>query len=126
MWKDSDPDQVRELWAADLAPYDPADIKAALAAMGHAHPDFPPTLYEFRNLCREAMRARTQTVPKLPSIRYRSVAPEVLAAIHELTRDPVKRKRDPRDWARRILQREAAGERMPVYALTCAREALGL
>jgi hypothetical protein len=126
MWVGTKQDELTAAWAAELGPFEAADIKLALEALRHSNPEFPPSLFEFRNLCKEAMRSRIQTVPKLPSIRYRSVAPEVLAAIHELTKDPINRKRDPKDWARKILQREAAGERLPIYALTSAREVLGV
>jgi len=53
-------------------------------------------------------------------------SPEVIAAIHELTADPVNRKRDPLDWARRIIQRDANGYHVNLFALQSAREALKL
>jgi hypothetical protein len=52
--------------------------------------------------------------------------PEVLAMMHELTADPLNRKRDPKDWARKLIQRDAAGEPISHYALKSAREVLGL
>ena len=126
MWVGTDAEELVSVWADTLASYELTDMKLALDSLRYSNPEWPPTAFEFANLCKEAMRGRVQTVPKLPSIRYREVAPEVLAAIHELTKDPINRKRDPKDWARKILQREAAGERMPVYALSSAREVLGL
>lgn len=127
MWKDSNPDEVQALWAADLSAFDAADIKSALATMGHAYPNYPPTLYEFRALCRDAMRARVQTTHRVEYVRYGGPSPEVMAEIHKLTRTMKgETERDPHDWARRILQREANGERMPIYALTSAREVLGV
>ena len=126
MWKDADPQEVQALWAAELSAFDAVDIRTALAAMGHAYPEYPPTLYEFRNLCRDAARSRSQLTARVEHTRYGGPSPVVLAAIHELTKDPLTRKRDPRDWARKILKREQEGERVTMYALQCAREALGL
>lgn len=126
MWKDADPLEVQSLWAAELSAYEATDIKSALAAMGHAYQDYPPTLYQFRQLCRDACRARSQSARKVEYVRYGGPSPEVLAAIHELTSDPAKRKRDPKDWARRVLQREADGEKLPLIAVRYAREALGI
>ena len=125
MWGDANMDEVLAVWGEGLARYEAVDIKRALEAMVLAYADYPPTLPQFTALCRDARNARCQQEPKL-TVRYSPVSPEVLAAIHELTKDPVNRKRDPKDWARRILQREANGEKLPIYALTSARAALGL
>ena len=45
-------------------------------------------------------------------------------AIEQLAANALKRVRDPRDWARRILYRHELGERMPEISLRYAREAL--
>ncbi|MDE2022402.1 MAG: hypothetical protein KGI71_05840 [Patescibacteria group bacterium] len=126
MWVGTDADALVSVWAEELAAYELVDMKHALDALRYSNPEWPPTAFEFANLCKEAMRGRVQSMPQITSVRYGGPSPEVLAAIHELTRDPLKRQRDPKDWARRILQRETAGERQPIYAVTSAREALGL
>ena len=126
MWREADPREVQSVWGESLGRYEAVDIKRALETMVLAYADYPPTLPQFTSMCRDARNARTQQAAKLTHVRYNPVAPEVLAAIHELTRDPVNRKRDPKDWARRILARESAGEKLPIIALTSAREALGL
>src|SRR5574337_1531708 len=129
MWRDADPTQVRELWADELGPYAAEDIRVALAAMGHAYPDFPPTLYQFRALCRDAAQARGQSAAKITHVRFGAPDPRVIAEIHRLAeamRDP-NRKRDKRDWARAILREEAEGVyRGGAYSVQCAREALGI
>ena len=124
MWKDANPDEVRALWAEELGRFDPSDIRSALEALRYAHLDYPPTLYEFGSLCRNAMAGRTQAVAKVTYVRYGQVAPEVLAIVHELVKS--QRKRDPRDWARKILKREMDGEKVNLYALQSAKEALGI
>lgn len=118
--------ELVDVWRDELGSFDPSDIRAALDALRFAYVDYPPTLYQFAALCRDAMRARSQSVAKVTHIRYGQPSPEILAAIHELTKDPLRRKTGPRDWARKILQREANGERLPIYALTSSREVLGI
>lgn len=129
MWKDADPTEVRELWAAELAPYAAEDFRSALAAMGSVYPDFPPTLYQFRALCRDAATLRGGMAAKVTHVRYGAPDHQVLAEIHRLAesmRDP-NRKRDKRDWARTILREEAEGVyRGGAYGVQCAREALGI
>src|SRR5574337_582914 len=129
MWKDADPTEVRELWAAELASYAAEDFRSALAAMGSVYPDFPPTIYQFRALCRDAATLRGGLAAKVTHIRFGAPDPQVLAEIHRLAesmRDP-NRKRDKRDWARTILREEAEGVyRGGAYGVQCAREALGI
>jgi hypothetical protein len=113
-----------ETWRDELGRYDGLDIKAAIDACRLAYPDYPPTLYQFSALCRDAMRRRTQTVPKIEHRRTDNIDPEVLGHIHTLL--DKNRKRDPKDWARRILKRVDEGERVPLIAINGAKEALGL
>lgn len=65
MWKDADPNEVRSVWADALASYEAVDVRKALEAMVGAYTDFPPTLPQFKALCRDARSARTQAAPKL-------------------------------------------------------------
>jgi hypothetical protein len=125
-WKDADPDEVRAVWGDGLARYEAPDIKRALETMMIAYPDFPPTLPRFAAMCRDARSARGQEATKVTYVRYGQPSPEVMAAIHELTADPVNRKRDPKDWARRLVKRDADGETVNLYALASAKEALGV
>lgn len=69
MWKDADPVEVKALWGEELARFDPSDILAAIELLRYAHLDYPPTLYEFGNLCRDAQRKRTQFVAALTGPR---------------------------------------------------------
>jgi hypothetical protein len=126
MWADADPIEVRAVWGEELVPFDGVDIRAAIEACRTAYPDYPPTLFQFSALCRDASRRRTASVPKLEGPRRGSsgIAPEVLAQIHTLL--DKGRQRDPKDWARRVLKRADAGEPMPLIAITSAKEALGI
>jgi hypothetical protein len=126
MWKEADPNEVQRVWADSLGSYGAEDIKRALETMVIAYTDYPPTLPQFVGMCRDARNARGQATVKVSYIRAGAPSPEVLAVIHELTRDPIGRKRDPKDWARKIIKRDADGEKVNLYALTSAREALGM
>jgi len=127
MWKDADPDEVRSVWADSLARFEAVDIKRALETMMMvaAYAEYPPTLPQFAAMCRDAKSVRSQGMPKVVH-RYGRPGPDVMAMIHELTADPVNRKRDPKDWARKLIKRDADGEMVNLYALNSAREALGL
>lgn len=126
MWAGTPADELCAAWAIELGRFDGEDIRRALEAMRFAYKQFPPTLYEFADLCRDASRMRAQTVRRIDPPPSGIANAEVLAAVHRLTRNMLDRKRDPRDWARRILTREQAGERMTIYAVRCAKEALGI
>jgi len=65
MWGQADPADLRQAWAEELGGYSGEDIGSALADLRAAHPDYPPTLYQFANLCRDARARRTQTVVKI-------------------------------------------------------------
>lgn len=125
MWADADLNEVRAVWGDGLGHYDAVDIKRSLETMIVAYPDYPPTLPQFVAMCRDSMRARKQVVPAV-TVRYGGPSAEVLAAVHELAKEPAKRKVGPRDWARRLLKRELDGEPVHAYALQCAKEALNL
>lgn len=89
MWKDADPIEVRALWAEELARYDAQDIKAALEALRFAHTDYPPTLYEFSSLCRDAATRRKQTVVSLPNKVRNQIPAEVKAKLDSFLRKRV-------------------------------------
>lgn len=128
MWKNADPTEVQQTWGDELSGYEAEDIRMALEAMRFAFQEWPPTLYQFADLCKDARLRRVQTTRVLGYERKKQeIDARVLAEINRLTRNwREQRKGDCRDWARRILQREQQGEKMPVIAISSAREALGL
>jgi len=113
-------------WASVLGRYEGEDLRRALETMLLAYADFPPTLPQFSAMCRDARSARGQAANKVTNVRYGQVAPEVLAVIHELTADPMNRRRDAKDWARKLVKDDADGKTVNLYALQSAREALKL
>lgn len=114
-WKDLDIEAVKSDWAHELDGMErwPGSIKFALENL----PEKPPTVLEFRSICRRAPAA------PLPQIEAPRADPaRVKAALAGL--GPAPEKIDGRDWARRILARVEAGEVVSAYAKWCAQEAL--
>lgn len=123
MWGAAEPTDLERAWAEGLWEFEAVDLRDALAVVGQNYPDYPPTLPQFIGLCRDARRRRAQqtvrlSAPRDPADHY--LAERAVAAVGRLKRD------DPKAWARRILERDGNGEPVPMYAVTCAREALGL
>lgn len=126
MFGEADADDLVSTWAEGLGRFDAIDIKRGLETMLIAYADYPPTLPQFLGLCRDARAARTQETSKLTVVRYGKVAPGVLAEIHKVANLHADRKRDPKDWARKLIAKEIEGEPVHAYALQCAKEALGI
>ena len=126
MFARADEADLLSTWAAELAAFSGYDIRLALDAMRFAYVEFPPTLFQFAALCRDAMRRRAQSTRAVTRVYGADdVDPEVVAHVHQLVQNFGKPK-NTRDWARRILQREAEGERLPAISGIYAREALGM
>lgn len=69
MFDRADPDIVASTWATALGAFEPDDIRHALDAMARSFQDFPPTLFQFRQLCADSRARRVQTVAKLTGPR---------------------------------------------------------
>lgn len=119
-WVGLEIDVVKDDWAHELAGLQQSP-KAIAYALQNLPPDKPPTVLEFRLICR---RMPPEAFVGLPMVK---LDPERLAE-HMAT----ARRRMPRhapgnkDWAHRIIAREAAGDRIRPYTLSCAQEALGI
>lgn len=97
-------------WGTQLGPY--ANHPEALAYALENLPDFPPSLIEFRNLCRRAPDKKT------PLLEAPKVTPaEMLAAVATIAKPEPKE--DPKQWARDLQQRDKNGA-----ALTQAQRAM--
>ena len=120
-WEGLDLNDVKTDWGHELDGFEnhPESIAYALANL----PPKAPTVMEFRAACR---RAPAVAVPLLASP---VASPERVAA--ELAKlGHIRRHRgaeiDRKDWARAIMVRDAAGERLRPIQVQFAREALGL
>lgn len=78
MWKNADPTEVQSVWRDELSQFQPSDIREALEALRYHCEDWPPTLYQFASLCRDAKRKRVQ--PKALSYGKRDPIPETFRA----------------------------------------------
>lgn len=70
MWADANREELLEVWATELRGFAGSDLRDALAALGttyagkdktQTYADYPPTLFQFAGLCRDAKRRREQT-----------------------------------------------------------------
>ncbi len=118
-WSDIDLNAVKSDWAHELAGF--AQHPRAIAwALQNLPPERPPTVLEFRAL------ARKTPADDKPQIEAPAADPSRIAA--ELAKlAPVLRRRevkDDKEWARRIIAREAAGDPVRPICLRFAREAL--
>ncbi len=68
MWGDANMDEVRAVWAERLALY-AQDIGPALTAMERVYRDYPPTLPQFTELCRDAAKRRTSETKRIEGPR---------------------------------------------------------
>jgi hypothetical protein len=119
------PDDLFDEWTEQLAGFGGLDLRLALDAARMAYKEFPPTLPQFVDLCKEARQRRARSAPALLSPRSRDAIPaEIVAMLHDFGK--VNRKRDPRDWARRIVVEADAGTYTFPLGIQMAREALGM
>lgn len=120
MYEGIEPAAVKQLWMHELAGYE--NHLGAIAYALENLPERAPNAIEFRNLCRKAPS------PEVPRLDAPRASPERIAA--ELARlAPVRKAAasngyDSKDWARNIVGRHDAGQKIMPYSLDCARQAL--
>lgn len=118
-WDGFDLQAIKDDWAEKLAGFTrhPDAIAYALQHL----PVKAPTVVEF---CAIARRAPAAPAPRLPAP---AADPDrVHAELAKLAAVRNGARPDPKDWARRILARAEAGERINRMPLLMARQALGL
>lgn len=117
-WEGLDMQEVKNDWARELAGFKgrPEAIKHGLSCLP---PSKPPTVLEFAALCRNAPVA---AVPALPAPTPDAAV--VQAAVSKALK--VAPEHDPKAWAKRLIGRAEAGEKIPVAHLRMAKDALGL
>jgi len=104
IWRGQDIDRVKAVWAAELGKFTAAELRAALVALPNKHPSWPPTLYEFVELCPRLPK----TTQQLPAPREVGERPELKRITGEVGKVA---RHDPRAWADWILERKAAGDK---------------
>lgn len=69
MWALADPTDLRQTWADELAGFNGDDFRDAFTVMRTTYLEFPPTLFQFSALCRDARAKRAANVRQLPPPR---------------------------------------------------------
>jgi hypothetical protein len=121
-WDGMPINEVKSLWAHELAFY--SNNLSAVAWALENLPENCPNVIEFKNLCRKAPEAEK---PRLPEPKAN---PERLKAELAKLMAPAKQAAekaqftDGRDWARRIIARHDAGDKLNAVTLRFAKEAL--
>lgn len=121
-WEGLEISDVKTDWGHELGGFEnwPEAIAHALA---NCPPNKPPTVLEFRDLARKGPRAKVPLLPE-PVADPERVAAELakLAPLKAALTTPT----DHKKWARTLIERHAAGEKLNMTTLRFAREALGI
>jgi hypothetical protein len=119
-WVDIPINDVKTAWAHELQGYS-SNLQPIAWALENL-PERCPNVIEFRNLCRHA------PAPEVPRLPEPKIDPErlkqELAKLSSIRASVAPGLNDGRDWARRIIGRLEAGERINPATLKCAKDAL--
>jgi hypothetical protein len=118
-WADIDMNAVKSDWGHELAGFE-QHPRAIAWALQNLPVDHPPTVLEFRSLARKAPPTEAPRLES-PKADPSRVAAE-LAKLAPVLKD--RPRLDGRAWARAILARSEAGERVNPTTLRFAREAI--
>jgi hypothetical protein len=118
-WSDIDLNAVKSDWAHELSGFE-AHPKAIAWALQNLPMDGPPTVLQFKFLAR---RAPPDELPRLeaPKADPARVAEELAKLAPVLKAAPL---RPNNEWAKRIVARADAGDRVAPATLRIAKEAL--
>lgn len=120
-WEGLEISDVKTDWGHELAGFEnwPEAIAFALKSL----PAKPPSVIEFREIARKALKPDRPALPEPPANKERVDAElRKLAPVKQAASGPY----DHRAWAKRIIHRHQLGERLNPTSLRFAREALGL
>lgn len=121
MYSNVDPSSVKTLWAYELAAYESSLHRIAWALENL--PPRCPNVIEFKQLCRQAPAPEATALPE-PKADPERLKQE-LSKLGDLKAKLATDSRvDHKAWAKRIMARHAARERINPTSLRFAREAL--
>lgn len=107
------------VWDAALSKFAPDVIEAAAKRLMGETPEFAPNLPQLEKVCAAIAPRKTYAeeagLPRLPA-----------PAPAEPMKVSFDMRGDGKDWARRILARNEAGDKIRPYTLLSARQALGM
>lgn len=117
-WQDIDLNAVKSDWAHELAGF--AQHPRAIGwALENLPVDKPPTVLEFRAMARKTPAEDVPRIEVSPAGKDRIAAE--LAKVAPVLKAPTS---GCRDWARRIVSRHEAGDRITKTQIDMARDAL--
>ena len=117
-----DLNEVKSLWSHELAFYCTQDRMIDVAWALENLPERAPNIIEFRNLCRKAPEREK---PRLPEPKADPVRlQKELARLGEIREKVLTTAVDHKAWARRIIARHQAGDKLNLTILGFAKEAL--
>lgn len=119
-WEGIDEAAIKTLWGHELAIF--AGRLDAVAWALENLPPRAPNVIEFRNLCRQAPRPPEAPLPA-PKADPARVAAE-LAKLGDVRKQAAAGGVDHKAWAKALLARDAAGEKVRPISLQFARQAL--
>ena len=121
MWGDVPMLDVKASWAHELAGFS-SNLQSVAWGLENL-PERCPNVIEFRNLCRRAPE------PELPRLPEPKADPErlkaELAKLADVRAKVAQKSFSQKDWARRIIEKHEAGEKVRPVTLRFAREAVG-
>lgn len=126
MWDGVDGNAVKSSWAHELEPFTNSLHRIAWALENL--PPKCPNVIEFKALCRQAPAPDTPRLPE-PKADPERVKTELAKLGHmhpSLRAAPSGMAVDHKSWAKIIVARHEAGEKITPISLRFAREALGL
>ncbi len=86
MWGQADPADLLAMWAEALGSYEADELRVALAGVGKAHPEYPPTLPQFVSLCNDVRNRRIQSIKKIAG-PVTEMPPEIKEKLTQFVRD---------------------------------------
>jgi hypothetical protein len=120
LWRGQEMADVKKYWAAELAGFSGDELRDGFSKLRREHPEWPPTLYQFVDLCRAAVKLEAHKALPWPKVDPATTDPRI-AALRDALKMP---KSDPLAWSKKLLQRHADGDKtVDPYALRMARDA---
>jgi hypothetical protein len=123
MWGDCPKADIMDAWRDGLRGFSAERIKYGLEHVARQHPQWPPTLGEFMEVCGPAAITLAHR-PYLPAPKDEPIDPVVEAMVKNAFAKIEKR--DPKDWARHLIARMECGEKLLPIQIEGAKRALGL
>jgi hypothetical protein len=114
--------EVKSLWSHELAFYCTQERMMDVAWALENLPERTPNVIEFKNLCRKAPEREVARLPEAKADPER--LKKELARLGEIKLKTLSTKLDNKEWARRIIARHDAGDKLNPTTLRFAKEAL--